>query len=252
MMEMGSDSSFIFVILIEGNIIIGGKQMLVVELGINIDVSGVYCVLDVLLDVSKLLVDQQVMVVVVGMVMVISQQIVWDIGSVDVKKIMDKYWELMSFEERWVFDVFFFEEQFKCLVVFDVFYLNVLVIQQKWVFDGVYGCVFGVVISVLVGGVGGQGLGQLGFNVLVLYVVELIGKMFDLNKQSVVFSEVMQMLLYVLLGVLLVEVNGGKVGSGVLVVGGGEFVVKFLGDYYVKQNGGELLFEQVEQVRVFG
>lgn len=84
------------------------------------------------------------------------------------------------------------------------------------------------------------------------YAAELIGKTFDPNKQSAVPSEAMQMLSHALLGALLAEANGGKAGSGALAAGGGELAAKFLGDYYAKQNKGQLSPEQAEQVRVLG
>ncbi|WP_414489204.1 hemagglutinin repeat-containing protein [Stenotrophomonas maltophilia] len=252
MMEKGSDSSSTLATLTEGNITIGGKQTSAAELGINTDASGAHRALDALPDASKLLADQQAMAAGAGTVMATSQQIAWDIGSADAKKITDKYREGMSPEEKRAFDALLPDEQFKRLVAFDASYPDALVTQQKWAPDGVYGRALGAVTSALVGGVEGQGLGQLGSNALAPYAAELIGKTFDPNKQSAVPSEAMQMLSHALLGALLAEVNGGKVGSGALAAGGGELAAKFLGDYYAKQNGGELSPDQAEQVRVLG
>ncbi|WP_442256080.1 VENN motif pre-toxin domain-containing protein [Stenotrophomonas maltophilia group sp. RY12688] len=252
MMEKGSDSSSTLATLTEGNITIGGKQTSAAELGINTDASGAHRVLDALPDASKLLADQQAMAAAAGTVMATSQQIAWDIGSADAKKITDKYREPMSPEEKRAFDALLPDEQFKRLVAFDASYPDALMTQQKWAPDGVYGRALGAVISALVGGVEGQGLGQLGSNALAPYAAELIGKTFDPNKQSAVPSEAMQMLSHALLGALLAEANGGKAGSGALAAGGGELAAKFLGDYYAKQNKGQLSPEQAEQVRVLG
>lgn len=252
MMEKGSDSSSTLATLTEGNITIGGKQTSAAELGINTDASGAHRELDALPDASKLLADQQAMAAAAGTVMATSQQIAWDIGSADAKKITDKYREPMSPEERRAFDALPSDEQFKRLVAFDASYPDALVTQQKWAPDGVYGRALGAVTSALVGGVEGQGLGQLGSNALAPYAAELIGKTFDPNKQSAVPSEAMQMLSHALLGALLAEANGGSAGSGALAAGGGELAAKFLGDYYAKQNKGQLSPEQAEQVRVLG
>ncbi len=230
MMEKGSDSSSTLATLTEGNITIGGKQTSAAELGINTDASGAHRVLDALPDASKLLADQQAMAAAAGTVMATSQQIAWDIGSADAKKITDKYLEPMSPEERRAFDALLPDEQFNRLVAFDASYPDALVTQQKWAPDGVYGRALGAVTSALVGGVEGQGLGQLGSNALAPYAAELIGKTFDPNKQSAVPSEAMQMLSHALLGALLAEANGGKAGSGALAAGGGELAAKFLTD----------------------
>jgi filamentous hemagglutinin len=252
MMEKGSDSSSTLATLTEGNITIGGKQTSAAELGINTDASGAHRALEALPDASKLLADQQAMAAAAGTVMATSQQIAWDIGSADAKKITDKYREGMSPEEKRAFDALLPDEQFKRLVAFDASYPDALATQQKWAPDGVYGRALGAVTSALVGGVEGQGLGQLGSNALAPYAAELIGKTFDPNKQSAVPSEAMQMLSHALLGALLAEANGGKAGSGVLAAGGGELAAKFLGDYYVRQNGGQLSPEQEQKIKVLG
>ncbi|WP_111190799.1 hemagglutinin repeat-containing protein [Stenotrophomonas maltophilia] len=252
MMETGSDSSSTLATLTEGNITIGGKQTSAAELGINTDASGAHRVLDALPDANKLLADQQAMAAAAGTVMATSQQIAWDIGSADAKKITDKYRESMSPEERRAFDALRSDEQFKRLVAFDASYPDALVTQQKWAPDGVYGRALGAVTSALVGGVEGQGLGQLGSNALAPYAAELIGKTFDPNKQSAVPSEAIQMLSHALLGALLAEANGGKAGNGALAAGGGELAAKFLGDYYARQNGGQLSPEQEQKIKVLG
>jgi len=66
----------------------------------------------------------------------------------------------------------------------------------------------------------------------------------DLQNQMDYSAEAMQILSHALLGALLAEANGGSAGSGALAAGGGELAAKFLGDYYAKQNGGQLTPEQ--------
>jgi len=244
MTENGSDSSSTLATLTEGNITIGGKQTTAAELGINTDASAAHRALEAMPDATKLLADQQAMAAAAGTVLSTSQQIANDIGSAGANKITDKYREGLSVEERRVFDDLPWDEQFNRLVAFDPTYPEALVTQQKWAPDGVYGRALGAVTTALVGGVAGQGLGQLGSNALAPYAAELIGKTFDPNKQSAVPSEAMQMLSHALLGALLAEANGGSAGSGALAAGGGELAAKFLGDYYAKQNGGQLTPEQ--------
>ncbi|MGE8286181.1 MAG: VENN motif pre-toxin domain-containing protein, partial [Stenotrophomonas lactitubi] len=251
MSESGSDSSSTLATLTEGNITIGGKQTTAAELGINTDASAAHRALEALPDASKLLADQQAMAGAIGTVVSTSQQIANDIGS-GANRITDKYREGMSVEERRVFDDLPSDEQFNRLKVFDPSYPEALVTQQKWAPDGVYGRALGAVTTALVGGMSGQGLGQLGSNALAPYAAELIGKTFDPNKQSAVPSEAMQMLSHALLGALLAEANGGSAGSGALAAGGGELAAKFLGDYYAKQNKGQLTPEQVAQVGALG
>ena len=252
MSESGSDSSSTLATLTEGNITIGAKQTTAAELGINTDASAAHRALEALPDASKLLADQQAMAGAIGTVVSTSQQIANDIGSAGANRITDKYREGLSVEERRVFDDLPSEEQFNRLVAFDPTYPEALVTQQKWAPDGVYGRALGAVTTALVGGVAGQGLGQLGSNALAPYAAELIGKTFDPNKQSAVPSEAMQMLSHALLGALLAEVNDGSAGSGALAAGGGEFAAKFLGDYYAKQNKGQLTPEQEQQIKALG
>jgi len=230
MSEGGSDSSSTLATLTEGNITIGGKQTTAAELGINTDASAAHRALEALPDASKLLADQQAMAGAIGTVVSTSQQIANDIGSAGANRITDKYREGMSVEERRAFDDLPSDEQFKRLLAFDASYADALVTQQKWAPDGVYGRALGAVTTALVGGMSGQGLGQLGSNALAPYAAELIGKTFDPNKQSAVPSEAMQMLSHALLGALLAEANGGYAGSGALASGGGELAAKFLTD----------------------
>ncbi len=191
MTENGSDSSSTLATLTEGNITIGGKQTTAAELGINTDASAAHRALEAMPDASKLLADQQAMAGAAGTVLSTSQQIANDIGSAGANKITDKYREGLSVEERRVFDDLTSDEQFNRLVAFDPTYPEALVTQQKWAPDGVYGRALGAVTTALVGGVAGQGLGQLGSNALAPYAAELIGKTFDPNKQSAVPSEAM-------------------------------------------------------------
>ncbi|MDH6331809.1 filamentous hemagglutinin [Stenotrophomonas sp. 1278] len=230
MTENGSDSSSTLATLTEGNITIGGKQTTAAELGINTDASAAHRALEAMPDATKLLADQQAMAGAIGTVVSTSQQIANDIGSAGANRITDKYREGMSVEERRAFDDLPSDEQFKRLLAFDASYADALVTQQKWAPDGVYGRALGAVTTALVGGMSGQGLGQLGSNALAPYAAELIGKTFDPNKQSAVPSEAMQMLSHALLGALLAEANGGSAGSGALAAGGGELAAKFLTD----------------------
>nr|WP_312787029.1 hemagglutinin repeat-containing protein [Stenotrophomonas indicatrix] len=248
MSESGSDSSSTLATLTEGNITIGGKQTTAAELGINTDASAAHRALEAMPDAAKLLADQQAMAGAIGTVVSTSQQIANDIGSAGANKITDKYREGLSVEERRVFDDLTSDEQFNRLVAFDPTYPEALVTQQKWAPDGVYGRALGAVTTALVGGVAGQGLGQLGSNALAPYAAELIGKTFDPNKQSAVPSEAMQMLSHALLGALLAEANGGSAGSGALAAGGGELAAKVLTDTLFGGNPANLSPQQREAV----
>ncbi|XFC38200.1 hemagglutinin repeat-containing protein [Stenotrophomonas indicatrix] len=248
MTESGSDSSSTLATLTEGNITIGGKQTTAAELGINTDAGAAHRALEALPDASKLLADQQAMAGAIGTVVSTSQQIANDIGSAGADRITDKYREGLSVEERRVFDGLPSDEQFNRLKVFDPSYPEALVTQQKWAPDGVYGRALGAVTTVLVGGMSGQGLGQLGSNALAPYAAELIGKTFDPNKQSAVPSEAMQMLSHALLGALLAEANGGSAGSGALAAGGGELAAKVLTDTLFGGDPSNLSPQQREAV----
>ncbi|HDS1524668.1 TPA: hemagglutinin repeat-containing protein [Stenotrophomonas maltophilia] len=252
MHESGSDSSSTRATLTEGNITIGGRKTTAAELGVNTDAAAAHRALEAMPDANKMLADQQAMANAAGTVLATSKQIASDIGSYGINKITDAYLEGKSAAEKEAFANLSSKDQYAALAGFDSSYPDALVTQQKWAPDGTYGRALNAVSTALVGGVAGQAGGQVISNTLAPYAAELIGKTFDPNKQSAVPSEAMQMLSHALLGALLAEANGGSAGTGAAAAGGGELAAKFLGDYYARQNGGQLTPEQEQQIKALG
>ncbi|WP_262239238.1 hemagglutinin repeat-containing protein [Stenotrophomonas maltophilia] len=244
MTENGSDGSSTFATLTEGNITIGGKQTTAAELGINTDASGAHRALEALPDASKLLADQQAMAAAAGTVMATSQQIAWDVQAYQSKKATQAYYDGLSTDDKKAFNALSAAQRDKVLTANSQAYND----AKKWGDGGEYGRALSAVTSALVGGVEGQGLGQLGSNALAPYAAELIGKTFDPNKQSAAPSEAMQMLSHALLGALLAEANGGSAGSGALAAGGGELAAKVLTDSLFGGNPANLSPQQREAV----
>ncbi|WP_369038399.1 hemagglutinin repeat-containing protein [Stenotrophomonas maltophilia] len=244
MMEKGSDSSSTLATLTEGTITIGGKQTSAAELGINTDASGAHRALEALPDASKLLADQQAMAAAAGTVMATSQQIAWDVQAYQSKKATQAYYDGLSTDDKKAFNALSAAQRDKVLTANSQAYND----AKKWGDGGEYGRALSAMTSALVGGVEGQGLGQLGSNALAPYAAELIGKTFDPNKQSAAPSEAMQMLSHALLGALLAEANGGKAGSGALAAGGGELAAKVLTDTLFGGNPANLSPQQREAV----
>lgn len=243
-MEKGSDSSSTLATLTEGNITIGGKQTTAAELGINTDASAAHRALEAMPDATKLLADQQAMAAAAGTVMATSQQIAWDVQAYQSKKATQAYYDGLSTDDKKAFNALSAAQRDKVLTANSQAYND----AKKWGDGGEYGRALSAVTSALVGGVEGQGLGQLGSNALAPYAAELIGKTFDPNKQSAAPSEAMQMLSHALLGALLAEANGGSAGSGALAAGGGELAAKVLTDSLFGGNPANLSPQQREAV----
>nr|WP_238691645.1 VENN motif pre-toxin domain-containing protein [Xanthomonas arboricola] len=81
--------------------------------------------------------------------------------------------------------------------------------------------------TALVGGVSGQGAGQVASNALAPYAAQLIGKTFDQNHGSNP-NAALQLVSHAVLGAVLAEVNGASMTGGALAGAGGELAAKYL------------------------
>lgn len=106
----------------------------------------------------------------------------------------------------------------------------------KWGTGGSYSRALDAVTTAIVGGVAGQGGGQLAANALAPYAAEFIGSQFDPNHGKDP-NGTLQLISHALLGALLAEANGGSAGNGAAAAAGGELAAKFITDYLY---GGEL------------
>ena len=252
MNEKGGDSSTTYATLTEGNIVIGGKKVTAAELGVNTDAATAHRATEAMPNAELQLANQQAMANAMGTVMATSKQIAGDIGGYGVRKITNDYLNGLSEAEKEAFGRLSSEDQYKALASSNELYPEAMITQQKWAPDGAYGRAMNVVTAALVGSVAGHGGEQLLSNAIGPYAAQLIGKAFDPNKQSALPSEALQILSHAVLGALLAEANGGSAAGGGIAAGGGELAAKYLGDYYAKENRGQLTPEQEEQIKALG
>lgn len=243
MMEKGSDSSSTLATLTEGNITIGGKQTSAAELGINTDASGAHRALDALPDANKLLADQQAMAAAAGTVMATSQQIAWDVQAYQSKKATQAYYDGLSSDDKKAFNALSAEQRDTVLTANSQAYND----AKKWGDGGEYSRALGAVTTALVGGVAGQGAGQVASNALAPYAAYFIGSKLDSNHGSDP-NAALQLLSHAVLGALLAEANGGSAGTGAVSAAGGELAAKVLTNTLTGGNPSELSPEQKEMV----
>ncbi|WP_372485794.1 hemagglutinin repeat-containing protein [Stenotrophomonas sepilia] len=243
MMEKGSDSSSTLATLTDGNITIGGKQTSAAELGINTDASGAHRALEALPDASKLLADQQAMAAAAGTVMATSQQIAWDAQAYQSKKATQAYYDGLSTDDKEAFNALSAEQRDKVLTANSQAYND----AKKWGDGGEYSRALGAVTTALVGGVAGQGAGQVASNALAPYAAYFIGSKLDSNHGSDP-NATLQLLSHAVLGALLAEANGGNAGTGAVSAAGGELAAKVLTNTLTGGNPAELSPEQKEMV----
>ncbi|EMF62927.1 Hemolysin [Stenotrophomonas maltophilia EPM1] len=243
MMEKGSDSSSTLATLTEGNITIGGKQTSAAELGINTDASGAHRALDALPDASKLLADQQAMAAGAGTVMATSQQIAWDVQAYQSKKATQAYYDGLSSDDKKAFNALSAEQRDTVLTANSQAYND----AKKWGDGGEYSRALGAVTTALVGGVAGQGAGQVASNALAPYAAYFIGSKLDSNHGSDP-NAALQLLSHAVLGALLAEANGGNAGTGAVSAAGGGLAAKVLTNTLTGGDPSKLSPEQKEMV----
>lgn len=243
MMEKGSDSSSTLATLTEGNITIGGKQTSAAELGINTDASGAHRALEALPDASKLLADQQAMAAAAGTVMATSQQIAWDVQAYQSKKATQAYYDGLSSDDKKAFNALSAEQRDAVLTANSQAYND----AKKWGDGGDYSRALGAVTTAVVGGVAGQGAGQVASNALAPYAAYFIGSKLDPNHGSDP-NATLQLLSHAVLGALLAEANGGSAGTGAVSAAGGELAAKVLTNTLTGGDPSRLSPEQKEMV----
>jgi filamentous hemagglutinin len=101
------------------------------------------------------------------------------------------------------------------------------------------------VTTALVGGVAGQGAGQVASNALAPYAAYFIGSKLDPSHGSDP-NATLQFLSHTVLGALLAEANGGSAGTGAVSATGGELAAKVLTNSLTGGNPAKLSPEQKE------
>lgn len=118
---------------------------------------------------------------------------------------------------------------------------------QKWTTGGSYSRALDAVTTAIVGGVAGQGGGQVAANALAPYAANFIGSQFDPNHGKDP-DATLQLISHALLGALLAEANGAAAGNGALAAAGGELAAKFLTDALYDGNLGALDEQQKQTI----
>ncbi|MCC5085865.1 hemagglutinin repeat-containing protein [Xanthomonas campestris] len=229
-MQSGSDTSYTRATLTEGTIKIGGKTTTAAALGINTDASAAHEAVAALPDVRKILGEQQALAAATGTVMTTAKQIGDDIAASANRKVNEaetQYKGSLSPEEADRFAGLSTADKQREMLQNSPDYSAAYTSQQQWGIGGDYSRALQAVTTVVVGGVSGQGAGQVATNALAPYAAQLIGKTFDQNHGSDP-NAVLQGLSHAVLGAVLAQVNGGSVAGGALAGAGGELAAQYL------------------------
>ncbi|WP_245149917.1 hemagglutinin repeat-containing protein [Xanthomonas axonopodis] len=228
--QSGSDTTLTRATLTEGNIKIGGKTTTAAATGINTDASAAHEAVAALPDVRKLLGEQQAMAAATGTVMTTAKQIGDDIAASANSKVNEaeaQYKGSLSPEEADRFAGLSTADKQREMLQNSPDYSAAYTSQQQWGIGGDYSRALQAVTTVVVGGVSGQGAGQVATNALAPYAAQLIGKTFDQNHGSDP-NAVLQGLSHAVLGAVLAQVNGGSMAGGALAGASGELAAKYL------------------------
>ncbi|WP_457321966.1 VENN motif pre-toxin domain-containing protein, partial [Stenotrophomonas sp. P5_B8] len=179
-------------------------------------------------NVEKLLADQQAMAAAMGTVTATSKQIANDIGGQAMRNLENDYVSKLSDEEKARFKAQSAQDKAWELKTQRGSDFNAAEDQMKsWGIGSANGRALEAVTALLVGGMSGQGGGQLAANALAPYAAQLIGSKFDTDHGSDP-NVAAQALSHALLGAVLAELNGGSTGGGALSAAGGELAAGFL------------------------
>ncbi|MGS0502199.1 hemagglutinin repeat-containing protein [Xanthomonas oryzae pv. oryzicola] len=231
MHESGSDTTYTRATLTEGTIKIGGKTTTAAATGINTDATAAHEAVATLPDVRKILGEQQAMAAAATTVVATSKQIGDDIAGAAESKanaIEAQYRESLDTQDKKdAFKALTADQRRDVLAQSNPDYSAAYDSKQHWGVGGDYSRALQAVTSVVVGGVSGQGGGQIATNALAPYAAQLIGKTFDQNHGSDP-NAVLQGLSHAVLGAVLAEVNGGSIAGGALAGAAGELGAKYL------------------------
>lgn len=243
MHESGSDSSSTRATLTEGNITIGGRKTTAAELGVNTDAAAAHRALEEMPDANKLLADQQAMANAASTVLATSKQVAADVQAYQSNKAAQTYYDGLSTEQKKAFNALSAEQRDAVLTANSPDYDN----AKKWGTGGDYNRALNAVTTALVGGVAGQGAGQVASNALAPYAAYFIGSRLDPSHGSDP-NATLQLLSHAVLGALLAEANGGSAGTGAVSAAGGELAAKVLTNTLTGGDPSKLSPEQKEMV----
>nr|WP_241846822.1 hemagglutinin repeat-containing protein [Xanthomonas oryzae] len=228
--QHGHDSTTTRATLTEGTLVIGGQRTTAAQTGINTDASQANAALEALPDVRKVLAEQQALGAAAGTVLETGKQVAGDLASNAAAKAAaarGAYLDGLSDAQRDAFAALSPQAQQAQLLNQSPAYRDADATQQHWGTGGDYRRALQAVSAVLVGGVAGQGAGQVAGNALAPYAAQLIGQTFDGNHGSDP-NAAMQVLSHALLGAVVAAVNGSAATGGALAGAGGELAAQSL------------------------
>ncbi|WP_241486887.1 VENN motif pre-toxin domain-containing protein, partial [Stenotrophomonas maltophilia] len=164
----------------------------------------------------------------------------WPVQS---NKATQAYYDGLSTEQKKAFNALSAEQRDAVLTANSPAYEN----AKKWGTGGDYNRALNAVTTALVGGVAGQGAGQVASNALAPYAAYFIGSTLDPNHGSDP-NATLQLLSHAVLGALLAEANGGNAGTGAVSAAGGELAAKVLTNTLTGGDPSRLSQEQKEMV----
>ncbi|HFF3761399.1 VENN motif pre-toxin domain-containing protein [Stenotrophomonas forensis] len=172
-----------------------------------------------------------------------SKQVAADVQAYQSNKATQTYYDGLSTEQKKAFNTLSAEQRDAVLTANSPDYDN----AKKWGTGGEYNRALNAVTTVLVGGVAGQGAGQVASNALAPYAAYFIGSKLDPNHGSDP-NATLQLLSHAVLGALLAEANGGNAGTGAVSAAGGELAAKVLTNTLTGGDPSKLSPEQKEMV----
>ncbi|WP_323549371.1 hemagglutinin repeat-containing protein [Xanthomonas campestris] len=229
--QSGSATTLTRATLTEGNIKIGGKTTTAAATGINTDASAAHEAVAALPDVRKILGEQQAMAAATGTVVSTAKQIGDDIAAAAESKanaIEAQYIKGLDTQEKVdAFNALTADQRRDVFTQSNPEYSAAYESKQHWGVGGDYSRALQAVTTVVVGGVSGQGAGQVATNALAPYAAQLIGRTFDPNHGSNP-NAALQLVSHAVLGAVLAEVNGASVTGGALAGASGELAAQHL------------------------
>ncbi len=252
-MQSGSDTTLTRATLTEGNIKIGGKTTTAAATGINTDASAAHEAVAALPDVRKILGEQQALAAATGTVMTTAKEIGDDIAAAAERKAgqaANDYISQLEGDDATQFAGLSAADQQKVLLQNSSDYRAAYESKQQWGTGGDYSRALQAVTTVVVGGVSGQGAGQVASNALAPYAAQLIGRTFDQNHGSNP-NAALQLVSHAVLGAVLAEVNSASMTGGALAGAGGELAAKYLTQTLYGDDPRVMIHRHSAQVLVF-
>ncbi|WP_211462171.1 hemagglutinin repeat-containing protein, partial [Collimonas silvisoli] len=213
LLESGSASSTTYGTLTDGNITIGGQRMTsAAGLGAHTDLATAHTAIAPLPDLKNVMNNQQAMAAAANTVIATSAQIANDLGTAANKK-YDKAQAVLNNKDS--------TQEQKNQAQQDANDAQAAV--KNWGPTGDYTRALKVVTGVLVGGVAGQGAGQIAANASAPYAANAIGDYFAQPGHE---NQTAQVLTHAVLGAILAAANGGSAAAGAGAGAAGELAAQ--------------------------